>query len=402
MGATRRAVETVSSSPIFALSFLHVLNDGWLASLPLLLPFIQKDLGIEFSKIGLLTSILSVAGVVLAIPAGSISRRFGGFKVLVAAAALYSCAFVCTGFTFSFPFLALSFMLASVGFGLFHPISFALIAHISKPEKVGGQMGSFSAIGDLGRIGVAACVTLMVSLVSWRNAAFVYGCIPLALVFVMVMITRRGAIWTAAGGGAEEVHGLRCNSRFTFAIASGCVDSLASSSLFVFIPFLYLYRGASTALLGSLSGAFFVGTMLGKVVSGKVADRLGSLRIFIFSELLMAGLLIGLCGAKSVAAIAAISVALGAVTKGTVPVINTIIAASVSDKRLYDKAFGISSFANGIASVLAPLLFGVLTDRYGILTVFGLSACFALAAILPLLASLVIERRKGRNSIKAA
>jgi len=379
-----------------------VLNDGWLASLPLLLPFIQKDLHIEFGKIGLLTSILSVAGVVLAIPAASISRRFGGFKILILAAALYSCAFVLTGLSSSFSFLVLAFILASVGFGIFHPVSFSLIAHLSKPEKIGAQMGNFTAIGDIGRIGVAACVTLLVSWLNWRNTAFIFGCVPLALVFAMVMSTKGGAIWTAAEGGSEEVHGLHCNTRFILAIASGCIDSLAGSSLFVFIPFLYLYRGASTALLGSLSGAFFVGNMLGKIVSGKITDRLGSHRTFIFSEIIMAALLIGLCGAKSVIVIAAISIALGAVTKGTVPVINTIITASVPDKRLYDKAFGISSFANGIAAVIAPLLFGLIIDRRGILTVFWLSACFALAAILPLLAGLVIQRRKDENSTKAA
>jgi MFS transporter, FSR family, fosmidomycin resistance protein len=397
VGATRRTFKAVSSNPIFSLSFLHILNDGWLASLPLLLPFIQKDLNIEFGQIGLLTSILSVAGVVLAIPAASISKRFGGFRILVCAAAIYSCAFILTGFSSGFLFLALSFILASVGFGIFHPVSFALIAHVGAPERLGAQMGSFTAVGDIGRIGVAACVTLLVSWLNWRDAAIIFGCIPLVLVFAMVMMTKKNAIWTVAGGKSEKVHGLHCNTRFIFAIASGCIDSLASSSLFVFIPFLYLYRGASTALLGSLSGAFFVGNMLGKVASGKITDRLGSHRTFIFSETLMAGLLIGLCSAKSVALIAAISIALGAVTKGTVPVINTIITESVADKRLYDKAFGIGSFANGIAAVIAPLLYGLIIDKHGILTVFWLSACFALAATLPLLAGLVIDKRRMRR-----
>jgi predicted MFS family arabinose efflux permease len=402
VGGTHRTFKAISANPIFSLSFLHVLNDGWLASLPLLLPFIQKDLGIEFGKIGLLTSILSVAGVVLAMPSASISRKFGGFRVLVLAAVLYSCAFILTGLSSGFLALVLAFVLASVGFGIFHPVGFSLIAHISEPEKIGAQMGNFTAIGDIGRIGVAACVTLLVSWLGWRNAAFAFGCVPLALVFALVLSTRGGAIWSAEGSASEEVHGLHCNARFILAIASGCIDALASSSLFVFIPFLYLYRGASTALLGSLSGAFFVGNMLGKIVSGKITDRLGSHRTFICSELLMAALLVGLCSARSIVLMAAISIALGAVTKGTVPVINTIITASVPDKRLYDKAFGIGSFANGIAAVLAPLLFGLVIDKRGILTVFWLSACFALAATLPLLAGFLVERGKSRRPNKTA
>jgi len=163
--------QTISTDPIYNLGFLHIMNDGWMASLPMLLPFIQKDLNMDFSKIGILTSILSVSGVILAIPAASMSKRFGGFKVLIIAAILYSCSFFILGFSSKFLFLVIAFILASIGFSIFHPISFALIAHISKPEEIGRKMGIFTAIGDIGRISVAACVTLLVSFLSWRNTA---------------------------------------------------------------------------------------------------------------------------------------------------------------------------------------------------------------------------------------
>lgn len=45
------------------------MNDGYLASFPLLLPFIQKDLDIQFSTIGMLTGLLNMAGIFLAMPA---------------------------------------------------------------------------------------------------------------------------------------------------------------------------------------------------------------------------------------------------------------------------------------------------------------------------------------------
>lgn len=398
MSNIRRKFQAISTNPIYSLSFLHILNDGWLASLPMLLPFIQKDLDIDFSKIGILTSILSVAGVILAMPAASISRKFGGYRVLIIAAILYSCSFILAGLSSGLLFLILSFVFASIGFGVFHPISFALIAHTSKPDELGQRMGNFTAIGDVGRIGIAACVTFMVSLLNWRNTAFIYGLIPLVLLSFFIAVTKKSAIWAASGSAREKAHGLRCNSRFIFAIASGFIDSFASSSIFVFIPFLYIYRGASTALLGSLSAAFFIGNMLGKIVSGKISDKLGSHRVFIFSEIIMALLLIGLSCAESILLIAVISVLLGTVTKGTVPVINTMIANSVNDKKLFDKAFGIGAFSNGIASVLAPLLYGVIIDRHGILTFFEISACFSLVAIIPIIASTINDRRGNKTS----
>ena len=362
----------------------------------MLLPFIQKSLNLDFGKIGVLTSILGVSGVFLAIPAATISRKLGGFRVLIIAAVLSSCSFLILAFSPGFPTLAGAFILASIGFGIFHPVSFSLIARISKPNEIGRKMGSFTAIGDIGRITIAACVTLLVSISSWRNAAFIYGLVPLLMIVAFIGIARKSAIWTASGSANETVHGLHCNTRYIFAIASSCIDAFASSTLFVFIPFLYIHRGASTALLGALSGAFFIGNMLGKYFSGKITDKLGSKRVFICSEIIMAVLLIGLSSTKSILLIVAISVLLGTVTKGTVPVINTIIANSVDDKRLYDKAFGIGSFVNGIASVLAPLLFGIVIDRYGIVAVFKISACFAIIAVIPLLLNGINDRRKAK------
>ena len=197
--------------PSVSLSYLHILNDGWLASLPLLLPFIQKDLHFNFSRIGLLTSILSLASVALALPSASISKKFGGYKVLVFAVLLYSLAFTITGFAKSFTYLVIAFIIGSIGFGIFHPISFALIAHSSNKNELGKKMGSFTAIGDIGRIGISAGVTLLVSLVSWRNTAVLYGIIPIILVIGFIVLTKKNSLWNEKGILSENVHGLHYN-----------------------------------------------------------------------------------------------------------------------------------------------------------------------------------------------
>ena len=282
---------------------------------------------------------------------------------------------------------------ALVGFGLFHPVGFAMVAHGSGPEELGRRMGGFTAVGDIGRVGVAACVTLLVALAGWRRTALAYGCVPAVLALGLYAASRGSPARSGPEESGGKARGLRRNRRFLLATASGFIDALASSSLFVFIPFLYIHRGASTALLGSLSGAFFVGNMLGKVVLGRIADRLGSRKVFVLSELLMAGLLVALGAAKSLPALVVVSVLLGAVTKGTVPVLNTIIAASVPDRRLFDKAFGAGAFANGVAAAAAPLLFGWVIDERGIVAVFGVCAAFAVAAVVPVAVGALLERR---------
>ncbi len=364
------------------LGLLHVLNDGLLASLPLLLPFMQQDLGLDFAAVGLLSSILASAGVVLALPSARLARRYGGLRVLGAALLLYSLAFILAGCATGIFSLAACFALASVGFGLFHPIAFALVAHGSSAQDVGKNMGDFTAVGDLGRIGIAAAATLLVAALSWRQTAIVYGVLP-PLLFALFVRRPAVALTVEASGDGAPAHGLRCSENFVMAVIAGGLDALASTSIFIFIPFLLVHRGVSTALLGALSGAFFIGNMLGKVLVGRVVDKFGCLRVFVVAEMAMAVLLFCLSHATATALIALFSILLGAVTKGTVPVINTMVSNAVPDRALYAKAFAIVSFVGGVAAVVAPFVYGLVAERCGIVAVFHLCACFALLAITP-------------------
>jgi hypothetical protein len=74
-------------------------------------------------------------------------------------------------------------------------------------------------------------------------------------------------------------------------------------------------------------------------------------------------------------------------------VLNAILANSVDDERLLDKAFGIGSLVNGAASACAPLLFGLVTDTLGIVRVFQVSALFAIAAVIPMMLRIAGARR---------
>lgn len=370
-----------TSNSTSSLGLLHVLNDGFLASLPLLLPFMQKDLGLGFESIGLLSSILASAGVVLALPSARIARKFGGLRVLGTALLLYSLAFILAGSASGILSLSVAFVLASIGFGLFHPIAFALVADGSSAQDVGKKMGDFTAVGDLGRIGIAAAVTFLVAALGWRGTAVIYGVLPLLL--FALFVRRSAAPVPAEVRGDSAPHGLRCSENFIMAVIAGGLDALASSSIFIFIPFLLVHRGIPTALLGALSGAFFVGNMLGKVLVGRVVDRLGCFRVFVVAEIAMAVLLFYLSIETATAWIAIFSILLGAVTKGTVPVINTMVSNAVPDPALYAKAFAIVSFVGGVAAVIAPSLYGLVAERFGIVAVFHLCACFALLAVIP-------------------
>ena len=77
------------------------------------------------------------------------------------------------------------------------------------------------------------------------------------------------------------------------------------------------------------------------------------------------------------------SIILGALTKGTVPVFQTMVAESLEKERYLEKAYGLSSFLMSTMNVIAPIILGYISDLFGITAAFYLCAGFALTATVP-------------------
>ena len=180
------------------LSVLHILNDGYQASFLLLLPFIAKDLNINLTQIGTLGTFLYGFEIIFALPAGYLNERLNGLKVLILSMALYGLSYLLLTFSPSFIFLILIFSLAGIGFAIFHPIAFALLAKWSHKDTLGRSMGDFMALGDLGRIGLSTVIAFMAVQIGWRSASFLYSLV----IFLFSEIKRGVAIGIVSSGGA--------------------------------------------------------------------------------------------------------------------------------------------------------------------------------------------------------
>ncbi len=368
------------------LNILHILNDGFQASFLLLLPFIEKDLSITLTEVGMLGGIMGLSGILLALPSSHIAAKYGGFKILVYALSIYAFGYITTSMARAFPILFLTFLLGSIGFGVFHPIAFALISKWSDKESRGRQMGNFTAIGDIGRIGIAASLTFIIAYIGWRSTSLLYGLVAI-LVFCYLYffhISKNDQIEEKKQVTLENSYRyLLRHKGFLLASITGVLDSFASSSLFVFLPFLLLTKGIQLSFLGSFTAAFFIGNFVGKTLLGRFVDRYGGIKVFVLSEISMALLIVILSSASLLPLIIIVSIMLGALTKGTVPVAQTLVSQSVEDQENHEKAFGIHSLFTNIATTVSPILLGLISDTYGIVYAFYLSACFAVVATIP-------------------
>ncbi len=369
-----------------ALNILHALNDGFDASIFLLLPFIAADLHLNLTQVGFLGTLVNSLGIIFALPAGYIAAKVGGLRTLTIALLLYGLCFLGTGFAPNYLSLFPLFILGGLGFAVFHPIGFALVAKLSDKVTRGRKMGNFTAIGDVGKIGISAILTFIIVAIGWRYTSLICALviIVIGIIFSLRFLKRK----EHPDAKAKELKQVKLfeiisNRKFIFAMLSRACDSFASSSLFIFLPFLLLKRAVDPALLGLFTATFFIGNFSGKIVLGRFVDKFGSAKVFIVSEVFMALFILLLVHATSFSLIIIYSIILGIFVKGTMPVVQTMVSEASEYHGNFEKAFGVNEFAAGIATTIAPVLLGFLSDKYGIVTAFNTMALVALLAIIP-------------------
>ncbi|MFA6016614.1 MAG: MFS transporter [Patescibacteria group bacterium] len=360
---------------------LHFLNDGFLASIILLLPFIKQSLHLSLTQIGLLTSILSLSGIILSLPVGYVSHS--AIKILTFAILFYSIGFIAVGLSVSYFYLILSFLIAALGFGIFHPIAFSLVAKWVPINKLGKAMGDFTAIGDVGRIALSSAISFIIVAISWQKTSIVYGIISLFSIFIILFLNKKEVVETKNETVKINYWQIIKNKKFIFALLVTFFDNLASSALFIFLPFLFLKRNINLSLLGFFASAFLVGNLIGKTSLGRLSDKYKNTKVFIIAEFFMAVFIFLLTISYSQLLLIIVSVILGALTSGTIPVRSTMITESTQHHGQYEKVFGITSFIANIATSLAPIILGLVADKFGIINSFNVSAMFAILAIIP-------------------
>jgi MFS family permease len=368
------------------INFLHILNDGFKASLILFLPIIAKHFLIGMTQVGFLGSVVNSLDIILALPSGYFASKIGGKNVLIGTVFFWSLGFFITGISSHYYLVVLGFIIAGVGFGMFHPVSFALVSHMFDKEIRGKHLGNFTALGEVGRVGLSSFITVIIIYFGWRNSAISISLLLFFIGLYFIYLHKKYSLndpVVSATKTQTSYRELLGNKKFIFASLSNCLDALASGSLFIFIPFLLLQRNVPYIFVGILTSTFFVGSMFGKILLGRLVDILGNAKVFILSELCMAFFIVVLSNATWLPLIIISSIILGIFTKGTVPVVSTMVSESVEHHVGMEKVFGLNALFVGIASTCAPFILGFLSEKFGIIAAFNVSALFALTAIVP-------------------
>lgn len=364
----------------------HFLHDGFSDVVYVLLPIWARDFRLTFAQVGLLKTAYSGGMASFQVPAGILAERRGERSLLAAGTAVTALGFLVLGLAGGFWSLLLFLLLAGVGSGVQHPLSSSLVskAYETGPRRI--ALGTFNFSGDLGKVVVPALVALAAAAIGWRWAAAGYGVLGLLAALGIFLVLSRLGIGTAesAGGIREPGNmrggwGIRDRRGFQALSAIYVVDNATRTAFLTFLPFLLLEKGSSVRGVGLALALVFAGGATGKFVCGAIAERIGVIRTVVVTELVTGGGILLLLGLPLVPALVLLPI-LGVGLNGTSSVLYGTVADLVTPARR-SRAYGLF-YTLGIGSgAVAPAVYGVLSDLWGVPVTLGIIGLGVLTTI---------------------
>jgi len=386
-------VRTRSTRYQFILVALLSLNFGIVFfdrnAVSFLMPFIQPELGLSNTQVGIIGSGLSFTWALAAFGIGKLSDALGNRKLLLimATVAFSLCSFL-SGLASSFALLLGARLLMGAAEGGIAPISHAMVVVEVSPERRGLAQGLMQNFGSnlLGSFVAPVLLVAFATAFGWREAFFLAG-VP-GLVCAIAMWFMLDEPPAPPKSDVEKVSMLEMlGNRNVLLSAVLCVLLVAYLVVcWVFMP-LYLTqaRGLAPESMGWLMGTLGISATVGSFVVSGLSDKIGRRPVIIMMPLLGVLLPLGALYFDGSLWILAVLFFFGWAFNGTLPLLMATVPSESVDPRLVATAMGLCMGGGEIlGGVLAPFLAGVLADAFGLdaplWLMFGLTVVAGLLA----------------------
>ena len=390
-------------------SLLHIINDGYISSLSILLPFIASDLNLTYTQSGFLKTASHGAISATQIPAGFLAEQLGDVLILGIGATWFSLSYMGLILAFSYPLALILIFSSGVGGGVYHPVGTALVSNVYPPEKAGTAISTLNFFGDVGKVLFPALAGVMVIRIGWGASCTVLGTLGLAASVLYFFFFRADigikkkqpppapAIEAKKGSRTKWMRfqdwGIAQPTQFTLYSILGLLDNGIRAAVTTFLAFLIKIRVEASAVGGLMSLTFFGGA-LGKLLCGMPIQKLGIKKIILLTELLM---ILGCFVLPSVPSGWVFLLFLplfGFVLNGTSSVIYVGTAPTLNSK-FRSRGYALHYTLSFIASATAPYLAGFVGDVYGLKAIFYANSVVMLFAL-----PLVMFLKDGLQPVK--
>jgi len=251
-------------------------------ALNFLMPFVQPDLRLSNTQIGLLASALSLTWALAAFGIGKLSDTLGKRKLLLilATLAFSLCSFL-SGLASSFALLLGARLLMGAAEGGVMPISHALVASEVAPERRGLAQGITQNFGSnlLGSFVAPVLLVAFATAYGWRSAFFLAGLPGIVCAALIWWLIREPTEVPAAEQSLQRSIGVLGLLRERNVLICVILATLLVSYLVICWAFMPLYltriRGISPGSMGWLMGTLGISATIRSFVISGLSDRIG-------------------------------------------------------------------------------------------------------------------------------
>jgi MFS family permease len=343
-------------------------------ALNFLMPFVQPELGITNTQVGLLASALSLTWSVAAFGMGKLSDMTGKrkFWLVISTLAFSVCSFF-SGIAATFLMLLAARLLMGVAEGGVMPISHALVATEVSPERRGIAQGIAQNFGS-NLLGSFVAPVLLVAFAvhfGWRSAFYLAGIPGLISAFLMMWLIKEPAPAPKAVLTTEARYSMMDALKESNILICVVLGVLLVSYLVICWAFMPIYltqvRHVSADAMSWLMGTLGISATIGSFAVAGLSDRIGRRPVMIAAPFISVILPLGaLYYTGSDWGLAAIFF-VGWCVNGIFPLFMATVPSESVDPRHAATVLGLCMGAGEVlGGVLAPSIAGVAADGIGL------------------------------------
>jgi len=332
-----------------------------------MLLIVRQEAGLSYTDVGLLAGIFYGVSGVAQTAAGFAVDRFGARPILAGGLATIGVALALISVAHSFVGFAAIAVIAGLGNSVFHPADFALLNASVNHNRLGR---AYSIHGVGGSLGWAAAPVMyfLDSLFGWVGAALI-GALPGLLLSVVVWAHRAELVdhrvkarASAAQNGESPMAALFLQPAILLCLVYFALIAASTVGIQQFaVPAWTSMFGISENYAALCLIVFIVGSAIGIIVGGFIADRVRRNDLVAAVGLLVAAALTLPIAAQSVSAALLLPLlALAGFAGGTTSPSRDMIVRSATPPGASGKVFGFVYSGLDVGSFLAPPVFGVL------------------------------------------
>ncbi|QHT65466.1 MFS transporter [Rhodocytophaga rosea] len=369
---------------LLSFTFGFVLFDRM--ALNFLVPFFDKELGLNNTQIGLLASLLALAWAISGYVIGTLSDATGKrIKYLVISVVIFSlCSFI-SGLAASFAFLLVARIIMGLAEGPVLPLAQSIMVGASTEKRRGFNMGFMQSFGSnlLGTMLAPLVLVALATSFGWRNAFFIAGIPGLILAALCYFFIKEPTTKTVTElkQKASITDLLKYRNVWVAILLSCCMMTWMFSQITFLPKYLITEKLFSEEDMGKSMAIFGLASIIWGAIVPALSDKLGRKPVVIFFFLLSMIMPLAVVYLGETFGSLAPLILAGASTMGCFPVVLATIPSETVPRQYLAQTMG---FVMGIGELVggfaAPAIAGWSADTFGMHAPFLIAASAAITA----------------------